>query len=448
LEAIEMSRRLGTLIILSISLVFLFAGCSEDATAPPGGLSGNTGLVQGNIDPGAGTFEFRVEVLCRDGDPSAGYHVIRGTNIHYDDEVTNLSRCSHPEPISLTFVSLLPQGVTVLNPDNGEHGPGAAILFEFENDDNMWTPFEESFPRTVQFGVEPGQGVGFTARINVGPDDRGGTIGGVVFHDHNQNGVMDPGEPGLAGHGISMVTTDGRELIWVTRTAEDGSYKFEHLDASHYIVTKQPIPDCSPTTPLEIQVILVEVGGEVSDFMDAHFGCAAMVPPIMIEVGDGVEVSGYYNPQTSALVAKSIHVYKCWDEPINPPCVMPLSELMGSVMDINMDMRALQVLNRWVQFDTIPDDSVTVRDGGPCCPPIDLEDVEIGDRVRARVLPAETFTQYMIGLGLWEWPGLEDRVHGMVGHVIWMPPGNRPSSIIVLGVNVMITEGTRITFSY
>ena len=37
--------------------------------------------------------------------------------------------------------------VEILNPDNDIHGPGAAIVFEFANDDAMWTPGEESFPR-------------------------------------------------------------------------------------------------------------------------------------------------------------------------------------------------------------------------------------------------------------------------------------------------------------
>lgn len=454
-----MSRRLGIVLVFALVFPFILTGCSDETTAPAGGPGGNPGVVQGNIDPNATEFEFTTAVACRPGDPSGGYFMIRGTNIHYDSlltalvadlTVTNMSRCSHPEPVWMIFVNLLPPGVTVLNPDNGEHGPGAAVMFDFENDDGMWTPLEMSLPRTVQFGVGAGQGIGFVARIEVGTEPDLGTIAGVVFEDINENGVMDDGEPGLAGHPVSMVCTDGPEILWHTMSGEGGAYAFEGLHQGHYVVTKDPIFCCAPTTPATIQVLLVETDGEVSDFMDAHFGCAPMTMPLKIEVGDGVKVSGVYGSRPGAITAVVIDVYKCppfgGTGDVEPPCVRPFDELMGPVIDINKEERLLSVMGAWVWFDTIPNDSTMWADNQRCCPPIEFEDVEIGDRVRTRVETTTFADGPFIGVGLWAWPYKEDRVHGVVEQVVIMPPPGYPSEIMVLKVPVIITQLTRINF--
>lgn len=51
-----------------------------------------------------------------------------------------------------------------------------------------------------------------------GENTGGNTISGVVFHDINQNGLMDDGEPGVSG----VLVSNG--LDWI-RTDENGSYK-------------------------------------------------------------------------------------------------------------------------------------------------------------------------------------------------------------------------------
>lgn len=458
-----MSRRLGILFIFILVTSYFVTGCSEDTTAPRGKPSGNPGLVEGNIDPNASDFEFTVEVACDPGDRNLGLLVIRGTNIHYESSlgalvaditVTNLARCSFPEPIWLTFVDLLPEGVTVLNPDNGEHGPGAAILFEFENDDGMWTPHEESIPHEVQFGIDPGKGVGFVARIDVGADPSLGTIGGVVWNDVDEDGEMDPGEPGIGGHFIMMQRTDGPDILWRMQTANDGSYKFEELHAGHYQVTKEPLPGCKNTTPTVIQVLLVEHDGQVSDFLEADFGCVPLIGPIIIEVGDGVEARGEYAPEPHRVKADTITVYKCWpgggkgpNETSQPPCIVPFNELMGPVTDLDLEGNALAVMGTWVVFlDSIPD-STLWWDQNIYRPVPDLTDIEIGDRVRVRVSMQFTYPYIrLIGVGLWDWPEKEDRVHGQVEQVVVMPPPVRPSEIMVLGTRILISERTHIIF--
>lgn len=439
----------------------LMAGCSGDTTAPPPNRpNDNSGLAQGTINPAVGGFEVKFRAPCGVDETGVVWFFIRGTNVRYDDgigallvdiTVTNHTRCAFHEPVWLTFVDLLPEGVTVLNPDNGENGPGAAILCEFENDDAMWTPLEESIPRTIQFGVDPGVSIGFAARVDVGADSTTGSIGGIVWHDADKDGVIDPGEPGIGGVLITMESTDGPEVLWRTLTEADGSYRFDNLHSGHYAVTHNPQYGCEPTTPTTINVILVEQNGTVGDFMDANFGCARQTRPPTIEVGDDVEVSGQYQSRPHHIVAKVIDVYKCgW--PLDDrdrgdegdiPCIAIPSELMGPVNAVNLDRRALQVMGAWVVFDSIPDD--TTISWGVTDPrtigDLDLKDVEPGDRVRVRVSRVSTNLRFFVGIGLWTWPAEDDRVHGAVEEVIWMPPGP-PSGITVLGTYVVITGET------
>jgi hypothetical protein len=163
-----------------------------------------------------------------------------------------------------------------------------------------------------------------------------------------------------------------------------------------------------------------------------------------------VEVSGFYTSRPGAITAAVIDVYKCppWGDAGNPeiPCIMPLNNLMGPVTDINKEERLLSVMGRSVWFDSIPNDSIMWADEMRCCPPIEFEDVEIGDRVRARVETTTFADGPYIGVGLWEWPFKEDRVHGMVEQVVVMPPPLYPSEIVVLGLPVIITQLTRINY--
>ena len=102
-------------------------------------------------------------------------------------------------PIGLTFVSFAPTDVTVENPDNDKNGPGASIVFEFENEDLRWTPGEKSLPRTTHFGVDEGVPFGFIAQVVIPDDTTTGTIGGIVWNDIDKDGEIDNDEPGIGG---------------------------------------------------------------------------------------------------------------------------------------------------------------------------------------------------------------------------------------------------------
>jgi hypothetical protein len=485
-----MIRRVGPLFAVALVFSLAFVGCSDETLVPSENEQSNTsGLIEGNIDVSAGSFEYTTDSAGDPDNPMPGPFIIRGKNVHYVDSLSVLSvdftvehrcRCSFPEPIGMTFVNLFPQGVTVENPDNDEHGPGASIVFEFENDDGRWTPFEESLPRTVLFGVDPGVSIGFVARIDIGMDTRLGSIGGVVWNDHDEDGQMDQDEPGIGGVEILMSRTDGpetsnrAEIMWRTLTSPDGSYRFDSLEAGHYEVHEVTRDDLRPTTPTTIQVILVEQDGGVGDFLMANFGCVPVVTPRpIIEVGDFVDVWGEYSARPEHHVtARSIQLIKCGDEPLRPSvvnpafasadaadldvCDLPLGALVGPVTDINRDARVLWVIGTPIRFeqspqDTVPDDSTLTWDGlaGGEDPPgeeVGFDDVQLGDQVTVFALNVPDH-RTLDGVKIYK-SGVETfapdiQVHGKVDEIL-MTPDRAIDAFIAMRTKVFVTELTRV----
>jgi hypothetical protein len=446
-----MSRSIRFLSLLLVSLVALGGvfGCSNDPVAGDNPAT-DAGLVRGDVGLTYGDFDLTVETAGDPNQPVVGPFVIRGRNIHYDDEagalvadlyVVNHSRTAFPEPIGLTFVRLLPEGVEVLNPDNDIHGDGAAIVFGFANDDGVWTPGEVSLARPVQFKTPEGQSVAFVARIDVGTSPRGGAIGGLVWHDRNSNGSVDPGEEGLGGVPV-IVTTGGPEsppeILRRTLTDRTGHYRFDGLRAGLYLVQREALDKLVPTTPTTIQVILVQDGDDVSDFLDANFGCLVQTPPdsALVEVGDWVDARGEFGGVPPRLLARMLDVKDCTVNPSftadGDSCVGLPIELRGPVTDIDVANRRIQVMNSWLY---VPPDSAIISTNVFLM--LDLEDISIGDRVRA-VCTDERGPVAPMALELAWWNEPLDGAMGFVRQVIRREDGP------VLGVVVL---DTRIDFT-
>src|SRR5512134_3012697 len=105
------------LCLLVAMTLLAIAGCSEDATAPDLSRS-SIGMLEGE----AGTADFEITVGAA-GDSRRrfeGPFLLRGFNLHYVDSLealvvdltlSNRGEVAHAEPVGLTFVRLMPEGV-------------------------------------------------------------------------------------------------------------------------------------------------------------------------------------------------------------------------------------------------------------------------------------------------------------------------------------------------
>lgn len=82
-------------------------------------------------------------------------------------------------------------------------------------------------------------------------EQRLGAIAGVAFIDENQNGVIDPGEPGLDHVGIN-IHGGGLQKVWIT--GGPGNYSFDGLGVGEYDVFIQPGAEWKITTPSRYKV--------------------------------------------------------------------------------------------------------------------------------------------------------------------------------------------------
>jgi hypothetical protein len=496
-------KDLAVLILIGLVATAIF-GCSDETIVPDDISQNNTtSVIRGEIDPDEPEFEYIIP--ARGADPVVGPFVLRGSNIHFVDSVSALSvdftiendgETSHPLPIGLTFVAFVPTDVTVENPDNDENGPGASIIFAFTNRDDEWTPGEKSVPRQTLFGVDEGESFGFIAQVVIPDDTTSGTIGGIVWNDLNEDGVIDNDEPGIGGAVVFLVEGNDPAALSAndehkmrTETAPDGSYRFDDLEAGFYQVIRDFTDRrCFPTTPTVINVVLVEKDGVVNDFLLANFGCVGREepPPPRIEVGDYVKVNGdWVTEGEDRLMARSIELCKCesppppdtllargaWDDDGNDDgddcdgdhdwdddchrwaCYGLKGELRGPVTGIDRENCDVEIMGSWVHIvmcDTASNDTIPKPDpaagGGDDDhhydhPWLDLDDVEIGDRVRVRVMRKED-DDTLYGFRLKEWNGTPEKVAGIVD---WVSPESGPlEAIRVLGVTIVITQDTDI----
>ena len=443
--------RASRYLVLSLAILGLglLNSCSSDSAAPDALTQGDdTGIIHGEAGS-APAFEF---ISATNGDPQnpiEGPFAIRGYNLAYDDSVgallvdltvANLGENTYPEPVTLTFLSFVPDNVTVENSDNEESGSGALIEMEFANDDAQWTPGEESLMRSTYFGIDAGTSFSFVARIDVGADDGLGSIGGIVWNDKNEDGMINDDEAGIPGVEIQL-SSDGMDPM-STMTGEDGSYRFDGLEEGLYTVVKPPAEGLEPTTETQIEVILLEVDGEVLSFLAANFGCKAGDAEGPIQVGDCVHVNGIYADDPDRVVAHSIEIYRqrdydhgdkadgdWWDDDDNgdhhddddngdhdeddrddddddnggKEKACEHEEIRGPVTDVDSENNIIEIMGTRVK----------VLSGK-------VGEFEVGDRARVRVfgLDDESDKDYAMGYKLMKWNGRPDKVHGYVQEVL------------------------------
>ncbi len=272
--------------ILLLLLFGLIASCSDDPT----GTSSTSAMVgTGDIDPRAGEsfllstvdmgpgFDGPVEVwaynLAAEGDSAVGFDLV----------LVNKTGGDIQPPLLFVITSIVPNTVICLNPEPTlrEGDP----FFDFSDDmgdDNVLSPGEATARVHARFGWPEPMAFSIGFRIVIGDVVRNGAIGGVVFSDVDEDGVRDDGEMGLAGVPVELVFSVGDSsrttLTILGHTDPRGNYEFIDLPAGIYKIAAHL--EARFTTPNPLLVTLVELpDGNVSKFLDAHFGVAGVVPP-------------------------------------------------------------------------------------------------------------------------------------------------------------------------
>ena len=109
---------------------------------------------------------------------------------------------------------------------------------------SMWLSLPLALARTPAFPIQQVAAVGTPTPTPTG------TISGVAIDDNNGNGVIDPGEPGLAGWDVFVTTGEKAQV------AADGTYRFDGVPPGTYTVSlvavvgaAGPPPPWIPTAP-------------------------------------------------------------------------------------------------------------------------------------------------------------------------------------------------------
>jgi hypothetical protein len=435
------------ILLFLLAAAIMVVGCSDqsDPTNPETFSQQLSAMVRGEISKDQVDFEFAAELGKGFDDPDQGSILVRGRHLAYDSElgaltvdlsVYNDSDSSYPEPVGLTFVQFIPADVTILNSDNDQNGVGALVMFEFDDDDNSWGPGEESQSRSVQFDVASGVSVGFVARIDVGMAPGGGAIGGMVWNDENEDGVIDPDEVGVGG--VTMTLHAGQDTtvapLATEVTAEDGSYLFEGQDAGYYTVVRMPQEGLVGTSPPEMAVILVEMDGTVSDFLLANFGVkTGEVPPVddFVRVGDYVDAQGQYHAEPHRMYAEKFKVKRCDgdDKHGDHGCRQNdcWGRLAGPVTDFDYSEGFIEIMGTKVYCQD--------KDGK------DPWDCERGIRVRVdaiRDLDTDEAEVVACKKPHW-WNGKRDRIKGFVQEVVYGDEDNI-TGVIILNTLVEVSK--------
>lgn len=192
------------------------------------------------------------------------------------DRIVSVTNTGGVITLSLPFSSNTP--VTGL----GLNGVGESLLLQpFTNNPNRSCHFKAWFgdswdltngpqnPYLIAGGLHPTTGqcaVRSYENFRIG-DGTGTDVTGCVFDDQNENGVRDPGEPGLPGWEVSLV--DGTSTVTV-QTDGTGCYTFVDVACANYTVELTIPSGFLATTPASYAVEVCGCADVVVDDFGVH----------------------------------------------------------------------------------------------------------------------------------------------------------------------------------
>ncbi|GLZ42916.1 SdrD B-like domain-containing protein [Actinokineospora sp. NBRC 105648] len=142
---------------------------------------------------------------------------------------------------------------------------------------------------------------GTTATGYIFAEDRG-SLSGTVYQDTNNNGVQNPGEPGLGGVTVTLTGTDAANVAVnrTTTTAADGTYTFAGLRGGTYTVTEsQPAgytdgtdtigsAGGTLTPPDSVTAITLGAGVDATGYNFGEFQSTSIAGRVVNDLGGGI----------------------------------------------------------------------------------------------------------------------------------------------------------------
>jgi len=303
------------------------------------GLYGFTGLIPGtyhvgfsNLPAGYNLTMFNADALGINGSQNSDANTITGLTASVTLAAGNHNPNLDAGVVSTTVAALgdfvwfdtNQNGIQ----DPGEHGVGGVLVTLYDNLNNpvssmITSPsgyylFTNVLPGTYTLGFSnipegmvftqqtggPSDGDnsnanpvnGMTAPITVLPGTYNPTIdaglttpnsaglGNLVWHDVNENGLQDVGEPGVAGILVTLYAADGTTILATAVTDGEGDYSFRNLPAGTYIVGFSNLPSGSTRT---------QVVGVLNDVLNSDLNLGGKTNAITL-------IAGEFNPNIDA----------------------------------------------------------------------------------------------------------------------------------------------------
>jgi protocatechuate 3,4-dioxygenase beta subunit len=243
------------------------------------GVNNNFGELKNGSLSGFVYYDVNNNGLKEPGEPGLGGAIVTLTGVDDQNQPVNLTRQTAADG-SYTFANLRPGTYTIT-----------------QGEPVGWLDGKDSVGSEGGIvGNDVISGIPLAANVNGVNYNFGelqpASLSGFVYFDANNNGVKEPGEPGIAGSTVTLAGVDDRgNPVNLTRvSAADGSYNFTNLRPGTYTLTQ-----AQPSGYLDGKDAIGSQGGTVGNDVFSNIALAPAVNGINNNFGEltGALLSGY-----------------------------------------------------------------------------------------------------------------------------------------------------------